>query len=298
MGARLLALVACAFGRPQPGAEKLSLFNRERSDEALYDRYALALAATERARELRDEALERSAGRFRWSLCRRFGRRNVCDPRHGMASNPRWRSACSRHAVVSARIIDGVAGLSVAEFNRLSRLVAASPTLKKKVLHQAYVYRVASKIDDKRDAEIGSPPLDDGVVRDRPDSMRSFASLAQKVEHLRQQQRADLVAALGVDDFPDYPICDPRVLPFMSKRVQDVCAAFPARAADIVRSHGIDFESFERLLARADRDPFFRWRLARAMRQLENQRRQHTKPMRPPPQPNPVVDDNHFDDYY
>lgn len=255
--------------------EKISLFNRDRPEDTLYDRYALALAATERSRELRDEALENAVGRWRWSWSRRFRKSNVCDPRNRELTNPQWRSACARHAVVSARIIEAVSGLSVSEFNHLTRIIAASPSLKKKVLHQAYLYRVASKIDDRmRDTEVVAP-IEDEVVGRAPDSLRTFAALAQKVELLRQQQRADLVAALGIDEFPEYPVCDERVLPFMAPHVRAVCTSFPKQAAELVRSHGVDFDTFERLLAKADKDPIFRWRLARTMRQLERQRQRY-----------------------
>ncbi|KAJ8604218.1 hypothetical protein CTAYLR_009788 [Chrysophaeum taylorii] len=270
---------------PASTRDKLSLFS-ERPEDALYDRYALALAATERSRELRDEALREAVGQWRWAWTRRFRRSNVCDPRcREIANNPRWRSACARHAVVSARVIDAVAGLSVAEFNQLSRVVAASPTLKKKVLHQAYLYRIASRIEDRRDGPEIHPPLEE-IEPPRqpraPDSMRAFASLAQKVEKLRQQQRAELIAALGIDEFPDYPVCDDRVLPFMAPEVREMCRSFPTQAADLVRSHGVDFDTFERLLSKADKDPFFRWRLARAMRQLEAQRQRYHKQQPPP----------------
>jgi len=294
-----------APGRNIPSRDKLCLFDRDRPDEVLYDRYALALAATERARELRDEALIHSVGRIRWMM-RKWSREsqlNACDPRILASASPEWRTACARHSIVCGRIIDAVSGLSVSEFNTISRTVAGSPDLKQKVLHQAYLYRLASKIDTKRDPIIApsqtiggssdstssstitrSPPDDtllkaynkqnprgstalDGATAD---SIKLFASLAKQVQHLQQQQRAQLVSTLKIDEFPDLPICDDRVLPFMSQEVRDLCRAFPAKAEALVRSYGVDYSSFEKLLAKVDSDPIFRWRLKRQMRQLDN----------------------------
>ena len=59
--------------------------------------------------------------------------------------------------------------------------------------------------------------------------------VAQKVELLRQKQRAQLVKSLkGVDVFPDYPICDSALLPMMSNQVRRTCASFPAQARELV----------------------------------------------------------------
>lgn len=262
-----------------PTREKLSLFNRNRPEDALYDRYALALAATERSRELRDEALKSSVGKWKWEWSQKFRKTNVCDSRNKEYANPKWRSACARHSVISARVIEAVSGLSVGEFNHITRVVAASPALKQKVMHQAYLYRVASHMQDGRHVLV-VPPVEDKAYAGSPDplpggSLRTFATVAQKVELLRQQQRADLVAALGIDEFPEYPVCDQRVLPFMSPQVRSTCASFPKQAADLVRSYGVDFDTFERLLVKADKDPIFRWRLARTMRQVERERQRY-----------------------
>ena len=98
--------------------------------------------------------------------------------------------------------------------------------------------------------------------------------VAQKVELLRQQQRAQLVKSLkGVDVFPDYPICDSALLPMMSSQVRRTCASFPAQARELVLKNGVEFETFQALLDKAERNPMYRWKLARAVRKLKRRQR-------------------------
>ena len=102
----------------------------------------------------------------------------------------------------------------------------------------------------------------------------SSTQVAQKVELLRQQQRAQLVKSLkGVDVFPDYPICDSALLPMMSNQVQRTCASFPAQARELVLKNGVEFETFQALLDKAERNPMYRWKLARAVRKLKRRQR-------------------------
>ena len=101
-----------------------------------------------------------------------------------------------------------------------------------------------------------------------------FTQVAQKVELLRQQQRAQLVKSLkGVDVFPDYPICDSALLPMMSSQVRRTCASFPAQARELVLKNGVEFETFQALLDKAERNPMYRWKLARAVRKLKRRQR-------------------------
>ena len=111
-------------------------------------------------------------------------------------------------------------------------------------------------------------------VPENEDDLVRFAAVAQKVELLRQQQRAQLVKSLkGVDVFPDYPICDSALLPMMSKQVRRTCASFPAQARELVLKNGVEFETFQALLDKAERNPMYRWKLARAVRKLKRRQR-------------------------
>ena len=111
-------------------------------------------------------------------------------------------------------------------------------------------------------------------VPENEDDLVRFAAVAQKVELLRQKQRAQLVKSLkGVDVFPDYPICDSALLPMMSSQVRRTCASFPAQARELVLKNGVEFETFQALLDKAERNPMYRWKLARAVRKLKRRQR-------------------------
>ena len=168
-------------------------------------------------------------------------------------------------------------GFAPEEWNALSRQLSGDGRLKRKVLDQAKLYALAATVDARRDARVSDETLGVAALRVPPpeseDALMAFAAVAQKVEVLRQKQRADLVASLDVDAFPDYPICDSELLPLMSDKVRKTCAKFPQQAADLVRSDGVEFSTFKALLEKAEKNPLFRWKLANAVRKLKKQQR-------------------------
>ena len=185
-------------------------------------------------------------------------------------------------------------GFTPSEWNSVSRALASDRNLRNRVLNQAKLYGLASTI------ETGSLNVDDGAVpkltnsgpreRGRLGPLRGRRApcghhaidathcltptqVAQKVELLRQKQRAQLVKSLkGVDVFPDYPICDSALLPMMSNQVRRTCASFPAQASELVLKNGVEFETFQ-ALDKAERNPMYRWKLARAVRKLKRRQR-------------------------
>ena len=50
----------------------------------------------------------------------------------------------------------------------------------------------------------------------------------------------------------------------MSNQVRRTCASFPAQARELVLKNGVEFEAFQALLDKAERNPMYRWKLARA----------------------------------
>ena len=164
-------------------------------------------------------------------------------------------------------------GFAPSEWNAVSRRLGSDKRLRRKVLDQAKIYALAATLDARRDAGVDEPLPTLVAPPEGDDELVAFAALAQRVEALRQRQRADLVASLGVDSFPDYPICDSALLPLMSPKVRGTCAKFPAQAAALVKQSGVDFENFKALLEKAEKNPLFRWKLANAVRKLKKQHR-------------------------
>lgn len=263
------------------------------------DRYALALAATEPLRAARDRSVRRAIGRVRFFLLTGPRRCNACDPQCvGSRVGPRppfesprrprrrahapprrsnaWRSSCQQYAAGSSRVLDAF-GFAPSEWNAVSRRLGSDKRLRRKVLDQAKIYALAATLDARRDAGVDEPLPALAAPPEGDDELVAFAALAQRVEALRQRQRADLVASLGVDSFPDYPICDSELLPLMSPKVRGTCAKFPAQAAALVKQSGVDFENFKALLEKAEKNPLFRWKLARAVNKLKQQQRKNAK---------------------
>ena len=259
------------------------------------DRYALALAATEPLRRARDDALKRTVGRRKLFVTRKLLRRNPCEGTAFSASD-RTKEACEMYTTTATRVLKSF-GFTPSEWNSVSRALASDRNLRNRVLNQAKLYGLASTI------ETGSLNVDDGAVPklqipvpENEDDLVRFAAVArrvgitpstrrdvhwfistqvaQKVELLRQKQRAQLVKSLkGVDVFPDYPICDSALLPMMSNQVRRTCASFPAQARELVLKNGVEFETFQALLDKAERNPMYRWKLARAVRKLKRRQR-------------------------
>ncbi|KAJ1448259.1 hypothetical protein M885DRAFT_539790 [Pelagophyceae sp. CCMP2097] len=267
-----LALWWCAVAAGLRGAEAAAanfLSSFLRPADAVFDQYAAALAVTEPLRNERDARIRKALGPVRWFFVSR--RQNVCDPEI-CASCSRCRQACVQHNLAAAKALATI-DVSIKDFNKFSRVVANDDALRGRVLRQAHAYRLRALVDGARrdvfivdEADLLRAPVPDVTLA--TDELLAFAAVAQKVEALRQQKRAALVRSYDVDAFPDLPICDPRVLPLLSDDVRAYCADFPARAAELVERNGLDFGKFDALLKKAERNPFFRWRLGRAMRKL------------------------------
>jgi len=120
-------------------------------DELRYERYAAALAATEPIRKLRDRRAKQALLPFEfWLLKRRgilSGGKGICnlakiDP---VNRNEKLLPICNQHVRSMTAIIKAL-GLTVSEFNALSREVSTDIELRKKVMKQAYNYRLSTDL--------------------------------------------------------------------------------------------------------------------------------------------------------
>ena len=139
--------------------------------EERYSKYAVALAATEPLRAERNRAVRSIVGPLKWGELRVLrSRSNVCDPRlcggradgRGVA----WQRTCSGYIAQSSKVIRA-SGLTVAEYNALGRELArpgpAAAAMRRRVLHQAYLYRLAAVVNGApTEAMIPSPATSGG----------------------------------------------------------------------------------------------------------------------------------------
>ena len=108
----------------------VSLFD---DNESQYLRYSAAVAATEPLRADRDNLAKAAMPSFRYFLLKKQ-KRNVCesDP---YGRNVALQRVCSSHVAAVSKIIKSL-GLSVSEFNALSRRVSTDPALRDRVMRQ------------------------------------------------------------------------------------------------------------------------------------------------------------------
>jgi len=268
------------------------------------DRYAAALAATEPLRASRDQSIKNTlkknslgqntlretthilksvSGTIEW-LCRgvksSFGvpgsedsdvikvgaiareSVNLCTP-DNCDKHPEIRAACATYALQSSRIVRGL-GLSVAQFNNISRRVAENNDLKEKVMQQAYLYRITAALKIDKIPVIEDPTSVKLLDSHSQQRFELFAKSLVEIEELRSEQTEALKRSLHIKDVPKgVSMCDPNLLPLLSPKVKAVCEAFPLQAEDIVQKYGLNSDEFNKMLAETKSNPIFRWKLGR-----------------------------------
>lgn len=278
----------------------VSLFS---DSEQQYKRYAAALAATEPMREMRNQRAKQSMAPTKyWTL--KMKKVNVCDvnrvdPR---GQNSQLRAVCGDHVTTVTKIIRSL-GLTVTEFNALSREVGADPHLRAKVMKQAFLFRIAAELGqvDLEQVPVGAdwedgvghgqiatgpdavgadsgaslpiPPVQQAsapLLPIRPVPLEKFVLARRAVELLRKEQADGLKAEMKLEVLPEN-ICSPEYLPLLSPRVRSLCQSFPREAQDVVESHGLEVAQFNLMLEKTGRNPFLKWRLARQWEKLKAQ---------------------------
>lgn len=58
---------------------------------------------------------------------------------------------------------------------------------------------------------------------------------------------------------------DPSLFPILNTKVQHLCLRFPVQAEEIAQKNGFETAEFNSLLLKAEKNPFFRWRVERLM---------------------------------
>ena len=60
---------------------------------------------------------------------------------------------------------------------------------------------------------------------------------------------------------------DPSLFPMLNSKVQNLCLKFPLQAEEIAHKNGFEASEFNSLLTKAKKNPFFRWRVERMMKE-------------------------------
>ncbi|GMH57131.1 hypothetical protein TrLO_g11440 [Triparma laevis f. longispina] len=231
--------------------------------ESLYDRYSAALAATEPLRS----SLPTAALKNIPYLSRVFLTTDICSAKN-CDRFPSISATCQNHVVKSSKIIRSL-GLTVAQFNDVSRKIAKDDELKARIMEQAYLYRVSSKLSLDKVPLIEDPTSLKLLSLARKRRLQNFAHTLDEIEDLRDSQTTALKRSLNVRSLPNnLRVCDPNILPFLSPKIQQVCDAFPLLAEDIVRKYGLNSEEFNKMLEETRKNPVLRWRVNRYMKKI------------------------------
>lgn len=241
-----------------------SLFNKQ--DEDQYDKYAACLAATDGLRQIRDNLLSNNSGNASgnrsWSDLLNFSNDGKGQERYSRkVAQEECKRACTQYVLDSSNVVKAL-GLSVSQFNQLGREIGKNPGLKKRILEQAFLYRMSATIKMDRIPLIEHPNREKLRIAHRKHRVNMFARSMTEIEDLRTEQTERLKKSLNVESLPsDLNICDPNVIKLLNPRVRAVCEAFPLQAEEIIKKYGLDSDEFNQMLAETRENPFFRWRL-------------------------------------
>lgn len=237
--------------------------------ESLYDRYAACIAATEPLRVSRDKSILSSLPPLRKLFLRNpTGSNDLCT-----ASNcdryPKVKHACLKHVADTSRVIRGM-GMTVAQFNEVSRELGEDEMLRERVMEQAYLYRVASSLSLEKLPIVEDPQSAKLMAAHKRRQMQSFARSLTQIEELREEQTELLKRTLNVRQLPtNFKVCDPNILPFLSPKIQAVCNQFPILAEEVVKEYGLNSEEFNKMMEETKRNPAFRWRVNRYIKRMK-----------------------------
>ncbi|GMI42813.1 hypothetical protein TrCOL_g4906 [Triparma columacea] len=237
--------------------------------EVLYDRYAAAIAATEPLRVSRDKDVMAALP----AIAKIFGKKESGGNGLCTAKNcdkyPEVQRACLKHVVDSSKVIRAL-GMTVAQFNDVSRKLGENELLRERVMEQAYLYRVASSLSLDKLPLVEDPASEKLLAAHKRRQMQSFARSLTQIEELREEQTELLKRTLNVRQLPtNFKVCDPNILPFLSPKIQAVCNQFPILAEEVVKDYGLNSEEFNRMMEETKRNPMFRWRVNRYVRRMK-----------------------------
>lgn len=235
-------------------------------DEAIYDKYAACLAATEGLRRTRDGIIDKNRSAVDAkpvTLMRKFWNRGNKDSREG--SEKDYERACAQYVLHSGKVIRSM-GLSVSRFNQLGREVGSNKMLKERVMEQAYLYRVAATVNMGKLPLIEDPNSKQLLKSHRRQRLQMFVQSSIEIEDLREEQTKRLQNALNIDALPSMiKISDPAILPILDPRVRAVVEAFPLQAEEIVKKYGLNSDEFNQMLEENRTNPIFQRRVKNYM---------------------------------
>lgn len=204
------------------------------ADQPQFDRYAACLAATEGLRRLRDQQISQ-------------------DRRHKRKFEKEYQQRAKQ-------ILSGL-DMQESEFNKIGRKVARNDNLKRQVIEQAYLYRIAASVNmDKVPINYEAPAdLSD-------DRLLNFCSSLTEMERYRMTQLERLKTNLNLDQLP--VLSDPSLVPMLRDDIRTIVEGFPIAAEEIAAKYGFDSNEYDSLLNSLKTNIGFRKQVQQTLRNM------------------------------
>jgi protoheme ferro-lyase len=275
----LILLLVCFNVHSSTLVRAPSLF---RADEVDMHKYSAVLASTEPFRQQCIEKIQKASNPF-VILISKITRKSLLEVgQQNRHCNEAIDNALNRFESRVQNTLRSYA-MSNAEFNYLSNAISKQDIVRKKVLLQAYLYKVAADLETNLQQALPNLPSiaqrenrmlrsssngpSAAVDRDAPE-LRRFARALTEIESARISAREKLKSKLGLRELPPR-MADPEYLPAMNPAVQQAATVFPSIAAAILNRHGLPVETFNSLQDKMKKNPLFRWSLKKELDRLE-----------------------------
>lgn len=266
-----------------PRVTAVSVFKPEESD---LHKYSAVLAATEPIRLRCELEIKKSLNPFSYMIYKLRGV-NFKDPSGILRiENKAIDAACTRYENRVEEVVRSY-GLTPDVFNGMSQRIKGEPFLKRKVLLQAYFYRIAADLESNTKAGMPSMPtattlrgpVGEAGVSNKyryllygASRFERFCHALYAVECERLRQRESLQDKLGIPSLP-VRMCDPDLLPAMCNDVRCACEAFPSVVSTVVGDCGVTLSDFYALNSRWKQNPVFRFRVQREIEKIDRRER-------------------------
>ena len=266
----------------------VSVFKPEESD---LHKYSAVLAATEPIRLRCELEIRNSMNPFLYMIYKLRGAKFKDPSGIVRIENKAVDAACIRYENRVDEVVRSY-GLTPELFNSMSHRIKNEPFLKRRVLLQAYFYRIAADLESNTKTSMPSVPnvlggegvgsripVGEGGLSNKyryklygASRFERFCHALYAVESERLRQREGLQDKLGIPNLP-VRMCDPDMLPAMCGEVRAACEAFPAVVSTVAKDCGVSLADFNALNLRLKKDAIFRFRVQQEILRIDKKER-------------------------
>ena len=272
-----------------PKITAVSVFKPEEGD---LHKYSAVLAATEPIRLRCEVEIRKSMNPLAYVFYKLRGAKFKDPNGYVRIENKAVDAACIRYENRVDEVVRSY-GLTPELFNSMSHRIKNEPFLKRRVLLQAYFYRIAADLETNTKTAMpsvpsvlgGKPtvgpkiPIGEGGLSNKyryllygASRFERFCHALYAVECERLRQREGLQNKLGIPNLP-VRMCDPDMLPAMCQEVRGACAMFPAVVSTVTSDCGVSLGEFNQLNLRLKKDPLFRFRVHQEIQRIDKKER-------------------------